>query len=306
MWKIGWVPIGLVFLLMAMIIAPIEAKRKGPRQDCALFPKHFSDVLRAGEGSYIELGEMDVSDDFEIEMTVLPTGSDHDGNLFAIGSKRKFPYYEWRTKANSTQYLVVEIVYSSVMLTLKALGTYNLHSIELYRTHPNPYDIGDGQWHTIRAWRSPGFWHLDMDGINTKEELKIGPDHSNDGQSDSTNIQLQQMPAFLGGRPGYIDLQFRGIIKDLRVNRQLIPLRDKLIGNNSGVVVTRCGSRAYRNFTNLMEEERNAESQFDWDDDSDWNEYGSYNVHQESETSFFDHEDPSANQNPSGGIGGVY
>lgn len=155
------------------------------RQYCALFPNHFSDVLRAGEGSFIELGKhyvttnedrwlfiwtgnIDVGVEFEIEMDVLPTSTDHDGNLFAIGSKRVFPYYEWRTKANSTQYLVVEIVYSSVstlvstgtsiefvyfqvVLTLKALGTYNLHSIELYRTHPNPYDIGDGNWHTIKG-----------------------------------------------------------------------------------------------------------------------------------------------------------
>ena len=64
-------------------------------------------------------GNMDATDNFNIEMDVLPNSRDHDGNLFAIGSKRVFPYYEWRTKANSTQYLVVEIVYSSVSL----LGT---------------------------------------------------------------------------------------------------------------------------------------------------------------------------------------
>jgi hypothetical protein len=97
---------------------------------------------------------MDVSENFAIEMEVLAAPTAHDGNLFAIGSKQEFPYYEWRTKANGTQYLVVEIVYSSVVLTLKALGTYNLHSMEIFRTYPTPYDVGDGKWHKIKGMAS--------------------------------------------------------------------------------------------------------------------------------------------------------
>mgnify|MGYP001545130066 CR=1 FL=1 len=77
---------------------------------------------------------MDVGENFSIEMEVMPAPTDHDGNLFAIGSKRKFPYYEWRTKANSTQYLVVEIVYSSVSITqILPMSPFNYYG-SLYTT----------------------------------------------------------------------------------------------------------------------------------------------------------------------------
>ena len=51
--------------------------------------------------------------EFEIQFEVLPDKLNHNGPLFSIGTD-EFEYYEWKTKAVKTQFLVVEFVYSAV------------------------------------------------------------------------------------------------------------------------------------------------------------------------------------------------
>ena len=51
--------------------------------------------------------------EFEIMFDVMPSASNHDGPLFAIGTEN-FAYYEWKTKAVKTQFMVVEFFYSAV------------------------------------------------------------------------------------------------------------------------------------------------------------------------------------------------
>ena len=63
-------------------------------------------------------------------------------------------------------------------------------------------DWGCGECGVLPAWRSQDHWHLKLDDQEVNETIKIGPDHSNNGPSDSTNVRLNDMPAFLGGRPG--------------------------------------------------------------------------------------------------------
>ena len=52
------------------------------------------------------------------------------------------------------------------------------------------------------AWRNATHWQLRLDDMEVQEEIIEGPDHSEHGPSASTNINLYNMPAFLGGRPG--------------------------------------------------------------------------------------------------------
>ena len=101
---------------------------------------------------------------------------------------------------------------------------------------------------------------------------------------------------------GYIDLQFRGIIRNLKVNGQRVPLKEK--SGSGEFKVVRCNSKAYRNFTNAMDAERN-EHVRPWQEEADWN-YNSYdNNYKDSESSFFDQPDPQESQNYPA-IGGVY
>ena len=50
---------------------------------------------------------------FEISFEVLPDRINHNGPLFSMGTD-EFQYYEWKTKAVKTQFLVIEFVYSAV------------------------------------------------------------------------------------------------------------------------------------------------------------------------------------------------
>jgi len=36
-------------------------------------------------------------------------------------------------------------------LTLKSLGTQHLHSVEIYKTYPEPYSVDDARWHWVRG-----------------------------------------------------------------------------------------------------------------------------------------------------------
>lgn len=113
---------------------------------------------------------------------------------------------------------------------------------------------------------------------------------------------------------GYIDLQFRGMIKNLTVNGQKVPLRSNAQGKGDFHVV-KCESRAARNFTNLMETERsNAKRKPEWMTEESHNpdlqlymDSSDDNLSDDDDDSpFFDHEDPHMGNNQQFGIGGVY
>lgn len=59
-------------------------------------------------------GETDVSDHFHLQMEVFPSTLNHNGILFSVGSKPNFEYYEWKTAAVNTQFIVVEFIFSAV------------------------------------------------------------------------------------------------------------------------------------------------------------------------------------------------
>lgn len=59
-------------------------------------------------------GEVDVSTTFSISMEVWPSTLNHNGILFSVGTKPNFEYYEWKTAAVNTQFLVVEFIFSAV------------------------------------------------------------------------------------------------------------------------------------------------------------------------------------------------
>jgi len=69
-------------------------------------------------------GETDVSEHFSLQMEVFPSTINHNGILFSVGSKPNFEYYEWKTAAVNTQFLVVEFIFSAVGLhdTLHTTG----------------------------------------------------------------------------------------------------------------------------------------------------------------------------------------
>ena len=60
-------------------------------------------------------GETDVSDHFSLYMEVFPSTLNHNGVLFSVGSKPNFEYYEWKTAAVNTQFIVVEFIFSAVI-----------------------------------------------------------------------------------------------------------------------------------------------------------------------------------------------
>jgi len=224
-----------------------------PGDECALFKSNDTVALTHGVSSYIEINEMHVDDNFIIEMEVLPSPLNHDGILFSIGSKRSFDYYEWRTAAVHTQYLVLEFIFSALALTLKAEGTEHLQQIEVYKTWPEPYHIDDGNYHTIKAYRERGMWRLIIDDKPP----------GNATVTNRTDVQLIGKPAFIGGRPGYTHHQFQGIIRKVKVNGQRINLGGRRTssehGSGSGgsdrfVEVWHCGHNFVQSFTSWIKQ----------------------------------------------------
>ena len=56
----------------------------------------------------------DFTGDLDISFWILPDLIYHNGPLFNVGSEDNFKYYEWKTKAVKTQFMVVEITYEAV------------------------------------------------------------------------------------------------------------------------------------------------------------------------------------------------
>jgi len=59
-------------------------------------------------------GSVDVGDRFSLSMEVMPSPLNHNGILFSVGSRTTFDYYEWKTAAVHTQFIVVEFIFSAV------------------------------------------------------------------------------------------------------------------------------------------------------------------------------------------------
>ena len=71
-------------------------------------------------------GERDVSEHFSLSMEVFPSSLNHNGVLFSVGSRPNFEYYEWKTAAVNTQFIVVEFIFSAVIQqTALVIKTYN-------------------------------------------------------------------------------------------------------------------------------------------------------------------------------------
>ena len=58
--------------------------------------------------------QVDVGENFRLELKVVANSFDHDGNLFAVSNRPSFPYYRFDQGFLDTQFLVVEISFSSV------------------------------------------------------------------------------------------------------------------------------------------------------------------------------------------------
>jgi len=253
--------LGLQLALLLLVLGCVQwteaqANRRPkvpPVDECALFKSNDTVALTHGVSSYIEIGEMYVDDNFNIEMEVLPSPLNHDGILFSIGSKRSFDYYEWRTAAVHTQYLVLEFIFSALALTLKAEGTEHLQQIEVFKTWEVPYYIDDGNYHTIKAWRDKSWWRLMIDGMTMNATI-----------TNRTNVQLIGKPAFIGGRPGYTHHQFQGIIRKVKINGQRITLGGRRTSSEHGssgtagsdkfVEVWHCGHNFVQTFTSWIKQ----------------------------------------------------
>lgn len=59
-------------------------------------------------------GEIDVVEHFSLSMDVFPSTLNHNGILFSLGTRPDFEYYEWKTAAVHTQFIVVEFIFSAV------------------------------------------------------------------------------------------------------------------------------------------------------------------------------------------------
>ena len=66
-------------------------------------------------------GEIDVRDQFSLSMEVFPSTLNHNGILFSLGTRPNFEYYEWKTAAVSTQFIVIEFIFSAVSSWCKHL-----------------------------------------------------------------------------------------------------------------------------------------------------------------------------------------
>jgi len=77
-----------------------------------IFSVSFGHVVNMGARAHA--GETDVSEHFSLSMEVFPSVLNHNGILFSVGSRPNFEYYEWKTAAVNTQFIVVEFIFSAV------------------------------------------------------------------------------------------------------------------------------------------------------------------------------------------------
>ncbi|ESO13114.1 hypothetical protein HELRODRAFT_188112 [Helobdella robusta] len=210
-----------VFVCLVLLLVSASLSRiKGPKRQrsvtpCFLFRSNDTIALTQGLSSYVEIGEINVGDDFSLYMEVLPSPMNHNGILLSVGSKTNFGYYSWKTEAVTVQFLVVEFIFSALALTVKALNTEHLQQIEIYKTSPVPYKIDDARWHTIKVNQNRSHWIVQLDNLRVERLI-----------TNTTNVVLYQQPAFIGGRPQYIDHQFQGIIKNVKINGRAIQGKD--------------------------------------------------------------------------------
>jgi hypothetical protein len=162
----------------------------------------------------------------------------------SVGSSPNFEYYEWKTKAVHTQFLVVEFIFSALALTVKALNMEHLQQIEVYKTWPSPYHIDDAKWHTVKVHRDKDNWNLSMDKLTVTRPV-----------SNRTNVQIIGKPAYIGGRPGYTDHQFQGVIRHLRVNGRNVNLGAKKL-THGRVNVWRCTADESEFFVNWIKQSK--------------------------------------------------
>ena len=104
-------------------------------------------------------GETDVSEHFSLSMEVFPSTLNHNGILFSVGSKPNFEYYEWKTAAVNTQFIVVEFIFSAVSPQRTSYSCNKTHIVThfLWFYVITPWGLGFGG--LIHAQRS-GEAHL--------------------------------------------------------------------------------------------------------------------------------------------------
>lgn len=237
--------LAVVILVVSSSTDRSRARRptwKPNNDECALF-KADDNVALANGSTFIEIGETDVSEHFSLSMEVFPSVLNHNGILFSAGSRPNFEYYEWKTAAVNTQFIVVEFIFSALALTLKSLGTQHLHSVEIYKTYPHPYSVDDARWHWVRAFRDRGTWTVKIDNITKTETV-----------SNRTDVQLFGMPAFIGGRPDYTDHQFSGVIRRLRVNGRPVQMSSGRPQNK--VEVWHCSAEEVKVFITFLKQQQ--------------------------------------------------
>lgn len=181
---------------------------------------------------------MDVSDSFSVSMEVFAHPFSHDGILFSVSWTPNFKL-SWTTG----QYLILEFVHSSLCLTVKSASSQHLQMIELSRTTPVLYDISDLHWHSVKASRRDGSWIVNYDDISKSEIV-----------NSRTDVRLSNKQAFIGGRPGYFEYQFSGVVRRLKVNNQLVRLSD--LPTQGQVEVVPCSSAQVQDFIAYIREEQ--------------------------------------------------
>jgi len=237
-------------------------RRLGRLDECILFKSNDTYSAKVQE-SFLELGDrsMEKDRDFVISFDALPSSNNHDGPLFAIGTEN-FQYYEWKTKAVKSQFFVVEFFYSALSVLMKALDTNHMSQIEIHRNFPTHYYLDDVRWHKVLVKRivangnDPTYWflQLDDDPALTVTRNVTRDDHNGD-------VNLINSRAYLGGRPGYRNSQFRGIMKNLLINGEKESLSG--LATYGLVEVWHCSAPEVSNF----EEELNDEVrwEYEWD-----------------------------------------
>jgi hypothetical protein len=79
---------------------------------------HFADIIYYWfifmPTALLYAGEIDVRDPFSLSMEVFPSTLNHNGILFSLGTRPNFEYYEWKTAAVNTQFIVIEFIFSAV------------------------------------------------------------------------------------------------------------------------------------------------------------------------------------------------
>lgn len=245
----------IFYTLLATTTSQVN-RNENTFDECVLFKSNRSYASRTSE-SYLELGYYDLPVArpyehyiFDIAFAVLPDRVHHNGPLFSIGTDN-FEYYEWKAKAVKTQFFVVEFIYSAISMLIKALEKPYMYHMEIYRTFPHPYVIDDGKWHTVRAYRynpdpdtnlMPHEWTLQFDELIIRRNV-----------TPELNVDLYDRPAYLGGRPGFREAQFRGIIRNLTINQEKVRLRGK--ATYGLTEVWHCSAPEVKKFQEELQEE---------------------------------------------------